>query len=231
LIFPLILSEVFHKRAIIKDNLFKYVALVFCFLGIVVNFSRGSWLILFGVSVMMLFYLYQKRHLYPLKKELIIGLALSLFILLPLVVPRIISLHTFVWTKYNSAKSRIELMKEAMVMIRRRPFFGVGPGNFLAAMAEQPVTQVSTHFFYPVHNLYFLFASELGIPATACFLGFVFLVMKKLLLIFKKGLLSSLNLGLLSSSVVYLLSALIYYRVIGVNLELFFLLLAMVSYS
>jgi len=227
LVFPLILSQAVQRASLIKNNLFKWSTLTFCFLGIISNFSRGAWLIIFGASSVLLFYLFKKQLLRPFKKNVILGLAAGFLLLLPLIIPRLLSLEVSLWSKYSSISSRIELIKEAVAMIKQAPFLGVGPGNFLPVMAQNRATDASSHFFYPVHNLYLLFAAEVGIPATIAFLGFIYLVLKESLTLKTNEGLLSLKLGIWGSILVYFLSSLIYNRVIGVNMQLLFLLLAM----
>ena len=71
-------------------------------------------------------------------------------------------------------------------IIKQRPIFGVGPGNFLPVMMVNNLTGVASHFPYPVHNLYLLFASEWGLPALLSFLLFLKFNLTKRSFIFKK---------------------------------------------
>ena len=226
LLFLPMLSQVIHKNSLIKDQFFKNTTLILCFLGIVFSLTRGVWLITFGASSLFFLYLFRKKYLRTFPKSIILIVITGFFLLLPLVIPRILSLQASLWSEYSSVNSRIELIKEAVVIIRQYPFLGVGLGNFLAAMAQNRITQIVWYFFFPVHNLYLLLAAEVGIPATIAFLGFVSVVVIKSFISKTSEDLISLKLGIFGALLVYFLSSFIYDGVVGVNMQLFFLLLA-----
>ncbi|KKU29107.1 MAG: hypothetical protein UX92_C0014G0021 [Candidatus Amesbacteria bacterium GW2011_GWA1_47_20] len=63
-----------------------------------------------------------------------------------------------------SLPDRLSLIHNSLFIIQKSPLLGVGLGNFLP----------TTGLYQPVHNLYFLLASELGLPAFLAICYFVF---------------------------------------------------------
>lgn len=71
----------------------------------------------------------------------------------------------------NSLQTRIDLIKESLNIIKDRPIFGIGLGNFRNTLAEgrDSTTAIGGVFINPVHNGYLEIISETGI------IGFILL--------------------------------------------------------
>lgn len=67
-----------------------------------------------------------------------------------------------------SLEKRMSLMREALVIITQKPFFGTGFGNYLYHHTQFP-SQYLHFFLQPVHNIFILFVMQAGIILT----GFV----------------------------------------------------------
>lgn len=225
---PLVLSQTLYKYPLIKDKTLTSFTFTLGFLGLISTFSRGVWLIFLLVVVGMVAFLAKKKKLSIARyKYVFLTLGILLLAVSPIIIRRTLSLQEFLWSQFSSGKARIQLMQEAWEIIKQAPILGVGPGNFLSAMVKNNVTGVAEHFLYPVHNLYLLFASEMGLPALLIFLIFLTLVIKRESLekkVDKK--LQGLKIGILSGIFAFLLSVLIYTGT-PVNLEFFFLLLGL----
>ncbi|MBI2008703.1 O-antigen ligase family protein [Candidatus Amesbacteria bacterium] len=71
----------------------------------------------------------------------------------------------------SSLPDRLSLIRNSLFVIRNSPLFGVGLGNFIPASSNYQLTvgEFSTINYQlitqPVHNIYLLLASELGLPA------------------------------------------------------------------
>lgn len=76
---------------------------------------------------------------------------------------------------------RSQLAKEAIAIIQEKPFFGIGPGMFIAAAYERNVTGVMYWFPEAVHNGFLLVASESGVFALVLSIGFIFFVFRRIL--------------------------------------------------
>lgn len=218
------------KKPLIKNKILVLASFLFGLFGLVFTMSRWAWAVSAFILVSLFYYLAKKEKL-KLSRKLVSIFLVFLVILLPLTVRRIISSGEVFEGRYSTWQSRAKLIQEALVMVSERPFFGVGPGNFLPVLARNDVTGVAHYFFYPVHNLYLLLASELGIPALIVFLAFTFLSVKETIFKLKNrtetryfGIYAGVLVGIFS----YLLLVFIYTGT-GINLELFFLILGILA--
>lgn len=94
-----------------------------------------------------------------------------IFTLLPLrsfLFTRIAS--TAVHTEQVSSIGRSWLAKQALDMFRGHPILGVGVGSFILQLSEQAVDGAPIE---PVHNLFLLIGSELGMIGLLAFLGLI----------------------------------------------------------
>lgn len=228
---PLILSQIIYKFSLIKNKLFLSICLIFGLLGLVSTFSRAAWAVFIVVAIGLARFLIKKKILSFEYKYLFVIIGVVFLILSPLLFQRILGLQYSLWGKYSSGKARVQLIQESWEIIKQRPILGIGPGNFLPAMVANNLTGVATHFLFPVHNLYLLFASELGLPALVSFLVFLALTLKGLLpLRGDKREIQGIKLGVFSGVIAYLLAVLVYTGA-GVNLEFFFLFLGILESS
>lgn len=226
MLLPLIMTQLMVKKPLIKNKILVLTSFLFGLFGLVFTMSRWAWVVS-GFALVGLFYYLIRREKLKFSKKLVSIFLILLVIFIPLSGRRILTSGEVFEGKYSTWQSRSKLVQEALVMIREKPLFGVGPGNFLPILAQNDVTGVAHYFFAPVHNLYLLFASELGILALIAFLSFVFLSIKET--IFGLGSYSrtrffSIRVGLLAGILSYLLLILIYTGM-GINFELFCLLL------
>ena len=230
LIIPLIMSQIIYKYPLIKNKILLSISFLLGLGGLFSTFSRGAWGIFFIIIISFVYFLI-KRKLFSIIKYKHLFLAI-LFIFLafsPLLIRRILNFHYSLWGKYSSGMARIQLIQEAWEIIKQKPIFGVGPGNFLPAMAINNITDVAKGFLYPVHNLYLLFASELGLLALSVFLIFLFLVLRKTMSTnLRNKELEGVKSGVLFGMIAYSLAALVYTGT-GINLEFFFLFLGIVE--
>ncbi len=81
----------------------------------------------------------------------------------------------------GSTAMRVPTFKVALNIIRHQPFLGVGLGNYTLRHQEYDTTNEQISIRFPssqVHNLFLLYASEIGIPGLLFFLWFLWLLMK-----------------------------------------------------
>lgn len=229
LIFPLILSQVIAKKPLVKNKILTYSTLVFSMLGIIFTMSRYGWLIIFLTTFIVICYFWRKKQIQPffLTRKFFTLFLLLFLLLLPVVSRRAVTFRSAFKGKYNSWRSRKELIEEALFMIKTNSIFGIGPNHFLIALRKNNLTKVADYFFYPVHNLYLLLASELGLPALFCWAIFVYLNIKEKILNLKKKSKTNfwgISIAQLASIFCFLFLVLIYTG-IGINLTLFFIFL------
>ncbi|MDD4202711.1 MAG: O-antigen ligase family protein [Candidatus Omnitrophica bacterium] len=170
-----------------------FVVLCFCFWGLFYASSRGAFLGVLLALVFMFGFTKKKLFLIPM------------FILSFLVLMSSSDLKTRVAGSFsdNSTinKDRIDLWKEALVVIEDNPLFGVGVGNYM---------KVTTSLMY-AHNSYLQLAAENGIP---CMLVFVFSIgifflknIKMILFANERSQTTCLLIGFLAGDLVYLFHA------------------------
>jgi O-antigen ligase len=152
-------------------------------LGIFLTFSRTVWLatavfILITLSashawsknrrpalVSKIFHL-SKKH--PLRTLLLLIIAAAAAIyLFPLSQPRLCISRCP--AADNSLALRKIYQKEALALIHRHPWLGVGPGHFVPALASD-LPAVPAWNRQPAHNLYLLIAAEGGLLSLLAFL-------------------------------------------------------------
>lgn len=110
------------------------------------------------------------------------AIALEILILLIWIQPLIFKILLLFFSFYFlvsitgsavSIPNRISLNRTALSAIKQSPFFGIGLGNFI------PYTLNSLR--QPVHNIYLLLVSELGLPAAFAISYWLLAISKKLL--------------------------------------------------
>jgi hypothetical protein len=142
-------------------------------MGIFLAGSRTIWLLILGVIG---YWLWQNK--FKIKDKFKFGL---LVLLLGLVLLKIINfnypLENFFggWDK-NGIIKRGQLNLAAVEMVYKSPWVGVGAGNYLVNL---PKSLKNNHIFWlqPVHNIFLLLVSEIGILGL---MGVVWFLIKKI---------------------------------------------------
>ncbi len=104
----------------------------------------------------------------------------------PCVVARLfmIAIVSFIFLQATTDPStigkRIELIKDAITIIFRYPIFGVGLGSYLIEQAKFS-SQYYLFFNQPVHNIFLLYFSELGIVVGGLIIAIIFSLIKLLI--------------------------------------------------
>ncbi len=224
---PLALSQLLTQNPIVKNGRLVMGATFFGLLGLIFTLSRWAWAC-FAVSIIFYLSLSKlKKKLFTVRNWLITVFALGLFTVFAF--ERIISTQELFSDRYSSLQSRSDLIYESWIMIKDSPWVGIGPAHFLLTLANNNITGVAYYFFYPVHNLYFLLAAELGLPAFIVLLVFIFKVIYGAFTSLQRKnnqSYKSLKIGVLVSLLYYLLVALGYTGT-GNNLNLFFIILGL----
>lgn len=85
---------------------------------------------------------------------------------------------SFEFVSSGSGVVRIALIKQALIMTRNYPIFGVGLNLNPRAMVDQNILPPNLRgFMFPVHNTFFLFLAELGLPAGIVFIAILIAVL------------------------------------------------------
>ncbi|TSC85243.1 MAG: O-Antigen polymerase family [Microgenomates group bacterium Gr01-1014_16] len=78
----------------------------------------------------------------------------------------------------DSLPLRLALNQKALQAIKQNPLLGLGLGNFIPATSSYQLQTTNYQLItQPVHNIYLLAASELGLPATVII---IYLIIKKI---------------------------------------------------
>jgi O-antigen ligase len=151
-------------------------------LSLAVTFSRSA-IIALGLSTAFYFFMQARSVAMRIRvKQLLVTLVLSTSICLAIFYSAFHSRGGIVNYNINAVgadSERLLYQKVACSMVEEHPFLGVGWGNF----------QLESHRFFPkehilpskVHNIYLLIASEAGCIGAACFLVFLYGIIRKAL--------------------------------------------------
>ena len=143
-------------------------------MALVMTLTRSGW-IGFAVSLMVVFILFMThRGLRPSAAPQILILGILLMGLLATQANMLVT--RFTADDHGSAYSRIPLMQVAWNMIVQNPLLGVGTNNYTTVMFSYDNTneQVLSHFPMPVHNVFLLYAAEIGLLGLMAYLAVLF---------------------------------------------------------
>lgn len=145
---------------------------------ILLCFSRTVWLavLLIGISFVFRKVFSGLRNGFKSKK-----LSLNfpyLFSLASILVTIFLFLRTTM--EASSLENRRKLAEYALLIIKRNPLFGVGANNFIVSLAQKNTAWEWFYWLQPVHNLFLLIASEMGLIGFAFFLTFLWISFKRL---------------------------------------------------
>lgn len=157
-----------------KLRLIDKIGVICGFLLIILEFSRTVWLFVFILSLIYVF-----RMLYLNFKRKSGSLNFTyLFVLVCL------GLMTFLFLKTtidpSSFTARADLARVAIKLIRERPLLGIGGNSFILALANEPNFWHYLYWLQPVHNIYLLVGSELGLTGLILFSVLIYLTIRKL---------------------------------------------------
>ena len=123
-------------------------------LVLILTFSRVSWLVCITIWLAFIIKTFVKSK----------G---KIFSFIPLLFERVSNLFNGGDTSW---KDRLNLMKSSFYIIKNNLLFGVGAGNFTNSMGNTvPITSNGILLLQPVHNIFLLMFSELGLVGTGLF--------------------------------------------------------------
>jgi O-antigen ligase len=138
--------------------------------GIVVTYSRGGFLAMAAVMLMLAWTLGRKNRF------MVITAALVLTLLLLIIAPggygaRILSIYDHRLDAFGSADARQQLLMSSIIVALRNPLFGIGMGNFVF-VSERSLES---------HNAYTQVAAEMGAFALAVYVLYIVSPLRRLL--------------------------------------------------
>ena len=148
--------------------------------GIFLSFSRSVWLTTFLIILSLLIVNRKKiaetfSKLLPFKKIFfIVLLVLVTFFAFSITLPRLHLKNCLNDQSYNLRKI---YNQASFKIIHENPLLGVGPGNFTLALQKKVETRLIASLQHweiqPVHNLYLLITSEIGLIGLMVFIFFI----------------------------------------------------------
>ncbi|MDD2753319.1 MAG: O-antigen ligase family protein [Candidatus Portnoybacteria bacterium] len=157
-------------------------ASIFIFLlsALFFTFSRGVTIVGFAALAAWLIFVWLKNKEY---RKPILGIFLLFAICYSLLA---IICRPYVSARYDagalSGSQAVNLRyfynQEALTMIEKNPFLGVGQGNFVWALTRSDIANFEPWMAQPVHNIYLLIASETGPLGLLAFLLFLFFTIR-----------------------------------------------------
>jgi O-antigen ligase len=138
--------------------------------GLILTFSRSAYLALFISILPIFFYFIYKKQFYTIKLFVII-FCLSFFVNFvvfnDLIIARMFSSDI---SSDVSGIERLELNKQAIFIIKNNLLLGVGLGNYVPHAFLSNIEQLDIWQYQPVHNIFLLILSEMGIFGLLMFL-------------------------------------------------------------
>lgn len=168
---PWLLAEHFFGKSPFVRRLFNIAAFSFGLLALLFSFGRVAWVVAtFGLGGVLLLYLLRRAR--P---------RFVAFLITGILIAEIYFLITGIG-KSLSWLLRYELLQISLRMFIENPLFGVGLNNFVVRMGEYGYLPVTYQFLQPVHNIFLLLLSELGIVGFLIFSALFFYVLARVIL-------------------------------------------------
>ncbi len=171
-----------------KKNILFYFTLIILFNALVLTFSRSAFLALFFSLLVLLIYSFGKRvyfkNVLSILTILFLISSIDFVLFKDFLETRIQGVNRL---ELKSVTERVVLERQALQLLNKNWFLGVGIGNYNIAVYKQINKHLNIWDYQPVHNVYLLIFTELGI--------FGFLLYDFLLLYFIFKLFNSKNIS------------------------------------
>lgn len=160
-----------------KINFFSKLSIFLGFVLILLCFSRTVWLagLILGICFVFSKMFFGLQNGSKSKK-----LSLSfpyLFSLVGILVTIFLFLRTNI--EISSFENRRKLAEYSFTIVKQSPLFGVGANNFIVSLAQKNTAWEWFYWLQPVHNIFLLVASEIGLLGFGFFLFFLWASFKK----------------------------------------------------
>ncbi len=158
-----------------------YIYVLVVAVGLFFTFSRASWLgLVVGLVIMMLIAIIKKDLMSQkkiLKTVLVTGIiSFVMYVSFGDLVETRFANDTRL--EHKSTNERVESMYLASEIIRSEPVIGVGIGNYTNFIHKHVRSDEVAYTYQPVHNTFWLVASEIGFFGSLFFLSiFIFLIL------------------------------------------------------
>lgn len=174
---PVILFYIFQNRKGLDylNILWFVIVLLSGFTALIISFSKLAWLAVF-VGMSCVFVMKSDRVRNTAKKYQRLFFLFILFLMIfSVVILFIIQPGWENWTE------RLNLAKGALNVIVNNPFFGVGLNNSTIRLKEFIPSSFGLYIFQPVHNVYLLILTEVGLVGFSMLLIVLTILYRKIL--------------------------------------------------
>ncbi len=164
-----------------------YMSLVLGSLALLLAMSRVTialWLVIVMLNLFIMFNGIRNKKLGTRNKKPIIHYSLFIILLFVgiLILSPISSRFANLSSTDESVVVREKLVESSFAMIKDSPVFGVGINNFLINLPfyQKPTTTSLFTYLQPVHNIFFLIATQTGIVGLSFFAWFIFITTRRI---------------------------------------------------
>ena len=176
------------KKYSIPFIIFSFFCTALFTLNIILTFSRTTWLIMcitlcfFTGVVLWKGSIQQKKNIIKVLSIIFITSLLLITIFWNIFSARKES------TKFthNSFSDRKIYLTHAQNIIKERPFFGTGIGNYTNTVAKEDQNKKPIWYYQPVHNSFILIFAEIGFIGSVAFFCFIFFALQTIWVDLKK---------------------------------------------
>ncbi len=207
-----------------KEKCALAVILISCLACLVFTYSRGAWLSLL-IMILLLGTIVNRKLLWSL-----MGVPALIFLFKESLLKR---LYSIVNPSDTSATLRIALWESTVEMIKEHPWLGIGWGAYWLVYPEYNFfIEDAQTIIYHAHNMYLNIMAELGILGLTVYLVIVFFHLSLVYRLYKSKLkqpFAVIAVGLAAAVISFLISGLTDYVLFNVELSMmFWLLLALI---
>jgi putative inorganic carbon (HCO3(-)) transporter len=240
-IIPIAFAMLFIQMKSI-NKLFYMVALAAGIVGLVLSLCRSQWIILPFV-IMLVFMLSQRR----MTSKRMPWLAAIVFVIVAVAIVASFSnlVSARLSSNFEAAISRVPLVRAATWAIRAHPIIGMGINTYSLSISKYDPTSDHTvgighppdaartmNVFHPVHNIFLLYAAEIGLIGLASFLWLITRTYKALFYTIRNGdeLSKAVGIGIFGGFTAIFFHSMVDWALIWNSLfTLFWLLIAIVA--
>lgn len=195
-------KKILKSRQEVAESVFLFLFYFAALFALFFTFSRSSW-IAYGLGLILLLgTLIIQRDRWAIGRFLALiffSIIMTLIIAVPYKDLLEVRVNGDTRLEQKSLEERIEYSFQSKKLIEDNAFFGVGVGNYVAALERQDQSSRESWEYQPVHNFFLLLWAQSGIGALISF--FVFLV----LLIIKKDRYGALPVAIFGAVIVLML--------------------------
>jgi len=169
ILFLLYLALIAQKRS---QRIFVLVSLIPIMPALFFSFSRSAWLaLIFSLAALTFWLLYRRYYLWRNTFFKILFLSLIIFSVLgsSLWQPLLTRISGEQDLEVASIYLRVAFTKQAWEIIKTNPWQGTGIGNYTLGVYHLVNNSWPGYYYQPVHNIYLLILSELGIFGAVIF--------------------------------------------------------------